>query len=243
MEYLKIIAFSCLAIVIIHGLRYLILSSASFFLIRKTSADWKKTHRLQAADPSKDSIRFEIRNAFFSILIFGFVMGSVFNPLILPSTKISTESFQFDWLVLISFLLMVCIHDTYFYFMHRWMHEIKFLRQFHHVHHRSLNPSPYASQSFHWVEALLEIVWIVPFVFLVPVPRLVLIVFSFFTICYNIYGHLGFELATDVRRRPFIFRYLNTSTHHNLHHKNYMNGNYGLYFLFWDRLLKTEKLT
>ena len=31
---------------------------------------------------------------------------------------------------------------------------------------------------------------------------------------------------------------MNTSVAHNLHHKRF-NGNYGLYTLFWDRLMGT----
>lgn len=32
---------------------------------------------------------------------------------------------------------------------------------------------------------------------------------------------------------------MNTSTHHNIHHSKF-NGNYGLYFRFWDKMMGTE---
>jgi lathosterol oxidase len=54
-----------------------------------------------------------------------------------------------------------------------------------------------------------------------------------FQFVYNVYGHLGFEILP----RP-LRRWLNTSSAHNLHHKKF-TGNYGLYTLFWDRLMGT----
>ena len=33
-------------------------------------------------------------------------------------------------------------------------------------------------------------------------------------------------------------KWINTSVNHNLHHQ-YFKGNYGLYFLFWDRMMGT----
>ena len=36
-----------------------------------------------------------------------------------------------------------------------------------------------------------------------------------------------------------LFKWLNTSTNHNMHHK-YVTCNYGLYFNFWDRVMNTN---
>jgi len=55
----------------------------------------------------------------------------------------------------------------------------------------------------------------------------------------NVYGHLGYEIAPKWFRRTWLFEIMNTSVHHNLHHSKFI-GNYGLYFRFWDRLMKTE---
>ena len=40
-------------------------------------------------------------------------------------------------------------------------------------------------------------------------------------------------------RNSFWFQIINSSVYHNLHHKKFQ-GNYGLYFRFWDRIMKTE---
>ena len=225
-------------------MRYLVLSTAAFQLVRSASPEWQRAHQLQPLRPAKEAVISEVKNSARTVLIFGVVLGSLLSPLVLPFTKISVSGEGLSWIWMgASFFLLLLIHDSYFYFMHLLMHTNRFLRQFHHIHHRSTNPTPYASQSFHWVEAVLEIIWIVPVVFLVPLSRGTLIAFSFFTIIYNIYGHLGYEILSSRARSGPWLRYFNTSTHHNLHHKNYLSGNYGLYFLFWDKFFKTEKLS
>ncbi len=55
---------------------------------------------------------------------------------------------------------------------------------------------------------------------------------------YNVYGHLGWELYPKGFSKHWIGKWVNTSVNHNQHHQ-YFTGNYGLYFLFWDRMLKT----
>ena len=55
---------------------------------------------------------------------------------------------------------------------------------------------------------------------------------------YNVYGHLGWELYPKNFQRSLIGKWINTSINHNQHHQ-YFKGNYGLYFLWWDRWFGT----
>jgi sterol desaturase/sphingolipid hydroxylase (fatty acid hydroxylase superfamily) len=55
---------------------------------------------------------------------------------------------------------------------------------------------------------------------------------------YNVYGHLGYELYPKGFASSRIGLWINTSVNHNQHHQ-YFNGNYGLYFLWWDRWMGT----
>ncbi|HBV16397.1 MAG TPA: hypothetical protein DEB71_13780 [Chryseobacterium carnipullorum] len=55
----------------------------------------------------------------------------------------------------------------------------------------------------------------------------------------NVYGHLGYEIAPKWFRTSFLFGILNTSVYHNLHHSKF-KGNYGLYFRFRDKIIRTE---
>ncbi len=50
---------------------------------------------------------------------------------------------------------------------------------------------------------------------------------------------MGYELYPANWYRIPLLKYKTPSTHHNLHHAKF-NGNYGLYFTWWDRWMGTE---
>ncbi len=137
-----------------------------------------------------------------------------------------------------TYVWMFFLHDAYFYWMHRWMHQPKLFKYIHLVHHKSTNPSPWTAYAFHPLEAVLE-VGILPLIaFTLPVHHSAVGFFFLFQIIYNVYGHLGFELYPRGFNKHWLGRWVNTSVAHNLHHKGF-TGNYGLYTLIWDRLCGT----
>ena len=143
------------------------------------------------------------------------------------------------WWLPVSVVLALVVHDTYFYWMHRTLHHPKLYRRMHLVHHKSVNPSPWASYSFHISEAVMEGMIAPVILFLIPLHGTALLLFATASFIINVYGHLGYEIAPRWLRRTWLFEVLNTSVHHNLHHSKF-NGNYGLYFRVWDRLMGTE---
>lgn len=137
-----------------------------------------------------------------------------------------------------SFLWMLALHDTYFYWAHRLMHLKPVYRRVHLVHHRSTNPSPWTAYAFHPLEAFVEAGIIFVIAFTLPVHILAVILFFIFQIAYNVYGHLGFELYPPGFHRTRLGQWINTSVSHNQHHSR-NSGNFGLYFLYWDRAMGT----
>jgi len=139
---------------------------------------------------------------------------------------------------IIAFPLMILMHDTYFYWLHRMMHSPWLFKMFHLVHHKSTNPSPWAAYAFHPLEAIAESLIFVIFLFAIPIHSIHLTLFFVFSLLYNVYGHLGFELYPKGFNKHWLGKWINTSTCHNQHHQ-YFKGNYGLYFTIWDRLMGT----
>ncbi|HAS43872.1 MAG TPA: sterol desaturase [Microscillaceae bacterium] len=137
-----------------------------------------------------------------------------------------------------SWVWMFILHDTYFYWMHRLMHHPKVFKWVHLVHHRSTNPTPWTTYAFHPLEATLEALILPLIAFSLPVHGNSTGAFFLFQIIYNVYGHLGFELYPKNFHKTWVGRWINTSVAHNQHHKQF-RGNYGLYFLFWDRAMGT----
>jgi len=141
------------------------------------------------------------------------------------------------WLVA-SIPLTLLIHDTYFYWIHRLMHLPAVYRRVHLIHHKSVNPSPWAAYSFHPVEAILE-AGIVPILLLImPLHPISFLAFVTLMLWFNIYGHLGYELFSPKTYTHPIGQWINSSIYHNLHHEKF-HGNYGLYFTFWDKFCGT----
>jgi sterol desaturase/sphingolipid hydroxylase (fatty acid hydroxylase superfamily) len=118
------------------------------------------------------------------------------------------------------------------------MHSRWGMKYVHRVHHQSTNPSPWAAFSFHPLESIIEAGIIIVVVFLFPVHVFAVVIFMILMTVYNVYGHLGWELYPKGFHKTSIGKWVNTSASHNQHHK-FFEGNYGLYFLFWDRWLGT----
>ena len=55
----------------------------------------------------------------------------------------------------------------------------------------------------------------------------------------NVIGHLGYEIYPKGFNTHWLFKFKTPSTHHNLHHSKF-NGNFSLYFTWWDKWCKTE---
>lgn len=226
--------------VVLIGSRYLLLASLAFLifyvLLKKKIAGKKIQQKFPRLLDYTREIGFSILTIFIMAFIPAIVIGS---PSLSKYTRFYTDIQQHSmtWFVL-AFPVMAIIHDTYFYWMHRAIHHPRVFKLVHLVHHQSTNPSPFAAYAFHPLEAILEAGIFLVFVFTIPVHFYHLIFFFLFMIIYNVYGHLGWELYPKGFSKHWLGKWINTSVNHNLHHQ-YFKGNYGLYFLFWDRLMGT----
>ncbi len=106
------------------------------------------------------------------------------------------------------------------------------------LHHKSTNPSPFAAFAFHPAEAIVEAGIFAILLIIMPLCKWHLAAFFLFQMLYNVYGHLGWELYPKGFSKNWFGKWINTSINHNQHH-HYFKGNYGLYFLWWDRLFGT----
>jgi sterol desaturase/sphingolipid hydroxylase (fatty acid hydroxylase superfamily) len=119
------------------------------------------------------------------------------------------------------------------------MHWKKIYPYVHKIHHKSVNPTPWAAFAFHPLEAIMEVGIVPIMVFLIPLHPLALLSWVLYQTGMNVLGHLGFELFPKGFTTGRITKWHNTSVHHNMHHKH-VNCNYGLYYNFWDRIMGTN---
>lgn len=231
-----------MVVLIILGLssvRYLLLAGSAYLFFYKAGIKWLKQFKIQKCQPKQKQIRHELRYSLSTILIFSVVGLTVFFLFINGYTKLYTNISDRGWgYFILTLFSMIFIHDAYFYWTHRLLHTRWFFKQFHIVHHRSINPTPLAAYSFHPVEAFIESIIIFPFVLIVPVPIAAFLLFTFLVLIMNVLGHLGFEFFSERARIKGLGKYFTSSTHHNLHHQR-NNKNFGYYFTFWDKKMKT----
>ena len=221
-------------------LRYYIIAGFLFILVYLIFSKSLHKHKIQERKADKNDFRRELLNSSASAIIIGAVAFIASSKWMQPFTLIYTELSEYPlWWIPVSVALALIIHDTYFYWMHRLMHHPAIFKYTHLLHHKSTNPTPLASYSFHLLEAAIEGGVVFVLVFLIPMHPLSLSLFAVSSLTINAYGHLGYEVAPKWVRNSWLFEIINTSTHHNLHHSKF-KGNYGLYFRFWDRLMKTE---
>ncbi|MCU0446791.1 MAG: sterol desaturase family protein [Microscillaceae bacterium] len=222
------------------GLRYALTAGLAFVLFYVVFGRRWQWRKIQRKFPENQDYRREIFYSALSIAIFALVpIALVFNPAVRPYTRLVENANELStgyfWL---AFGLMFFLHDAYFYWTHRLMHHPLLYKYFHLVHHKSVNPSPWAAYSFHPLETIVEVGIYVVLIFTLPLHRWHIFFFFLFQIIYNVYGHLGYELYPRGFHKTWVGRWVNTSVSHNMHHR-YFKGNYGLYTLIWDRLMGT----
>lgn len=228
-----------LFVFIISLIRYVVIGGAAFLLFYVLLKNRSVFAKIQQKWPERSDYYREVFYSLLTFVIFAATPLVLNNPYVKPYTTIYRQldqhSMLYFWMV---FPLMLVVHDAYFYWAHRVMHHPRLFRFFHVVHHKSTNPSPWASFAFQPTEAFIESGIIYVFALSFPVHIVHLLVFLVFMTLYNVYGHLGYEIFPKGFNRHWFFKWFNTSVNHNMHHQ-YFTGNYGLYFTWWDRLMGT----
>jgi Delta7-sterol 5-desaturase len=143
------------------------------------------------------------------------------------------------WYFFLSLFILMVLHDTYFYWTHRWLHHPRVFKRLHRVHHESHIPTAWTAFAFHPGEALIQAIFLPAIVLLLPVHWLILILFLGTMSVLGVINHLGSEFYPRFMRQHFPFCHLINATHHKLHHQK-MSYNLGLYFNFWDLIMETE---
>ena len=224
----------------IASLRYLLLTGIFFVVFYRLFQEKYFHSKIQIKNATQKDFSREILHSLQSNLVMTFFAVLIFFTPIKSYTLLYTAVNEYPiWWLPLSFILSLLAHDTYFYWMHRLLHHKKIFRYTHLIHHQSTNPSPFASYSFHILEAITEGLILFILVFTIPMHPIVLILFAFMGFLINVYGHLGYEIMPKSFRKSIWFAFINSSVFHNMHHKK-SRGNYGLYFRFWDRWMQTE---
>jgi Delta7-sterol 5-desaturase len=237
---LSSIAGTGIAVFIGNLLRYLIIAGLAYAVFYIWKKEYWKPKKIQAAFPKPSQVQMEIVFSLSTFIIFGLtgIFITWLNSKGYGQIYFDISEYGLGYLVLSVFLSLV-IHDTYFYWTHRFMHMKGVYKIFHKVHHLSHNPSPWAAFSFHPLEAIVEAGILPVLIFVIPIHPLAILAFLLVMTVMNVIGHLGYEIFPSGYTKHWFGKWNNTSTHHNMHHR-LVKCNYGLYFNWWDQLMGTN---
>ncbi len=143
------------------------------------------------------------------------------------------------WYPPISLIIFMVLHETYYYWLHRWMHIPSVFKIVHKIHHNSNIASPFTAFSFHPLEGLLQAIFLPAMLMILPMHYYVIIVQLTIMTISSVINHLDIEIYPKVFHNNIFAKWLIGASHHSLHHKQF-KYNYGLYFTFWDKIKKTE---
>lgn len=193
-------------------------------------------------DGLKPQIRREIGWSLASAAIYGIPAGMVLWGWQQQGwTQIYTDWTAYPaWYLPASLFAYLFAHDTWFYWTHRLMHQPKWFRIAHAVHHDSRPPTAWTAMSFHPIEAVTGAVVIPALVFLIPIHIAMLGAVLAIMTLMGVTNHMGWEMFPRWLVHSRFGGWLITASHHERHHEEY-KCNYGLYFRFWDRVCGTDR--
>lgn len=199
-----------------------------------------KARKIQARNAQAADLRREIATSLRTALVFAAVGFCMFLAKSAGWLTIYDDfAVRGPVYFAVTLVLMIVAHDAWYYWTHRAMHHPRLFRAFHWTHHKSKTPTPWTSYAFDVPEALVMVAFVPLWAAIVPMHDLAIFAFVTWQLVRNVAGHTGVELSPVSGKPSRLFGWLNTTTHHDLHHQS-PGSNFGLYFSWWDRLMGTE---
>jgi lathosterol oxidase len=229
-----------LALTVIIALRYVLISGLFYWLLWRRKTEGGRAIKLMAGEPQPGAVAKEIGWSLLSSFIYAAPPAVVFELWRLGGTAVYMDLTAMPlWYLPVSVGIYLFLHDTYFYWTHRLMHHKRVFPVMHRVHHESRPPTPWASFSFHPYESVLGAIFLPALALVIPIHvGAVLFILTVMTLA-AVLNHSGYEIFPRWWLRGWPGRHLITAAHHDLHHKHF-SCNYGLYFRFWDKLMRTD---
>ncbi len=234
-----IIVLTILFFIIITG-RYFLVAGIFYLIFYVWYRERWKEKKINSKSYKKGQFATEVKWSIITALLFSIAGTATVILWQKGYTKVYTNLSLFPWWYLpLSFFVFVLIHETYYYWLHRWMHIPSVFKIVHKVHHNSNITSPFTAFSFHPIEGFFQAIFLPIMLMILPMHYYVIIALLLFMTFSSVINHLDIEIYPKSFNENFFGKWIVGATHHSLHHKQF-KYNYGLYFTIWDKIKKTE---
>ena len=221
-------------------LRYFVVAGVIYWGFHVAFKQKWLAYRIQQTFPPFEQIGYEVRWSMLNTACSGVSTLLIYQLVHDHRTSMYFGMADYGWGYFgLSILLCIAGYDTWIYWQHRWLHTRWLFKHVHSIHHHVSNPTAFAAFAQHPVETFMGNVYFILFVVFVPIHPLALAAAGAYMFVIGIMAHAGYEFYPRGFTRHRLFGWLNTSTHHNMHHR-FVGCNYGNWFNFWDYFMGTN---
>jgi Delta7-sterol 5-desaturase len=144
------------------------------------------------------------------------------------------------WVIALEYAAYFVLFDTWFYWLHRVMHNEPVYTWVHKIHHRSTSPNLLTTLSVNPLESFINGGFVPLFTAMFTVHDASMALIGPTNIIMGLYVHSGYELFPRWWNKSWTTKWFITATFHDQHHK-YFTVNFGGYTTVWDRLCGTMR--
>ena len=223
-----------------HMLNIWLIGFFAVTLIVGIATGYVRARKIQPLGFKWKQFRFEAMIAIISLAISG--------PVITWLTKTwqanGTITFNHEpaswYVVLFEYALYFFGFDTWFYWLHRWMHNEPMYKWIHKLHHKSTSPNLLTTLSVNPLESFINGGFVPIFAALYTVHDATMALIVPTNIIMGLYVHTGYEFLPRWWNKSWLTKWFITATFHDQHHK-FFTGNFGGYTTIWDRVCGTVR--
>jgi sterol desaturase/sphingolipid hydroxylase (fatty acid hydroxylase superfamily) len=184
----------------------------------------------------RNEIGFAIITVAVSATVLGYITKTLTDKGIIA---VNNEAGSW-WVVLLEYVAYFFLFDTYFYWLHRWMHSEPIYTWVHKIHHRSTSPNLLTTLSVSPLESIINGGFVAIFTSALTVHASTMALILPTNIVMGLYVHAGYEFFPRWWNKSWATKWFITTTFHDHHHK-YFKFNFGGYTTIWDWLCGTVR--
>jgi sterol desaturase/sphingolipid hydroxylase (fatty acid hydroxylase superfamily) len=209
-------------------------------LVAGIATGFFRARKIQPRGFSWKIFRLEAMVAVVTLLVSGTVLGFITTQLKVHGFIVANNAPAAWRVVALEYAGYFIGFDTWFYWLHRWMHKEPVYSRVHKLHHRSTAPNLLTTLSVNPLESLINGGFVPLFLSLYSAHATTVALILPTNIIMGLYVHSGYEFFPRWWNKSWATKWFITATFHDQHHK-YFTVNFGGYTTIWDRICGTMR--